>query len=135
MENFSNIKDIIVLREINLDAKKIYNLTIAGACFTNGDTELKILFRLKDMETGDVFYILESLKVGTQEYLEMLCRIYFDDTQVLCVNTSDFRDFSAECKVTSSFPHMIDWNTVSVWSKPISWLDTTNNDHCDKEDN
>lgn len=115
--------DIVVLKNhetINLE--KMYDLSVAAACYTNGGSKLKLLFKLYDEDTDHTFHILESLKVGSPEYVDILRRLYFDDVNVLSVNLENLENFIAKCKILHGSPPGIDWNTLEVWSKPISLI-------------
>lgn len=128
--------DIVFLQNPDFsNIEKSYDLSVAAACYTNGGGELKLLFKLHDEDTDHTFHILESLKVGSPEYVDILRRLYFDDVNVLTVVIHDLEGFSGKCKIISGNSVRIDWSTLEVWSKPISWIDATDSDHCDKEDN
>ena len=127
--NFS--QDIVFLRSLNPNPHKKYWVTIIDACYTNAKTELKILFELRDRDTGFVFHILETLKTDSSEYVERLQDIYFNDgTEAICVNLEDFASYSAECRILPGCLPKIDWTSVVPWEKPISRLDEYEDNDC-----
>ena len=122
--------DIVVLRNQELrNSEKLYDIRVAAACYTNGGNELKLLFKLNDEDADFTFHILESLKVGSPEYVDILRRLYFDDVNVLTVVIHDLEGFSGKCKIIPGNSVRIDWSTLEVGAKPISWIDATDSDH------
>ena len=115
--------DIVILRNQELrNSEKLYDIRVAAACYTNGGNELKLLFKLHDEDADFTFHILENLRVGSREYVDVLCRLYFDDVKVLTVVLQDLEDFSGKCKILPGSPTKINWNTLEIWSKPISLI-------------
>ena len=124
MNDFNISQDIVFLRVLNPDSHKTYLLRVVDACYTNCKTEIKILFELRERDTGFVVHILETLKTNTSEYVGRLLDIYFDGgTEAICVNLEDFANYLAECKILPGSPPKIAWSSVIPWEKPVSKLD------------
>ena len=116
---FIEYVDMLGMRAKETQASGIYDCCIVAANITPSGDSLHIIWELHDRKTGLEYNILSKYEIGSEEYYELISKIYKTYAGIIEVNLNDFDEFYGSCRVeyTDKYPKV---NIVDQGKKIVS---------------
>ena len=116
---FIEYVDMLGMRAKETKASGLYYCCIVAANITPSGNCLHIIWELHDSETGLEYNVISKYEIGSEEYYELISKLYDTYSGIIEVNLNDFDKFYGSCRVdyAGEYPKV---NIVGYTQKIVS---------------